>query len=412
MRVLTGRICSWAMAGILLAGCFWPAVTTGAAEDINRRQTQFFSFFGGENDPSNETQESQGDTTTQEAEKETEEANAQNMQGNQEEDPKKDPQENPKEDPKEDSKEDPKEDPLEAIYRLYRDKICILETIYGNLQIVQLSEHQYILEGLCYAVLADLKESGSPQLVTVHVTAKKASSGETKYDREYEIWDVVGGKAILLGRGTLSESEGGVNANIRYGNKSISFPMEEAAASDFEETLKQFFATQNTLGRLVYDGADILSGNAAYAEIGSVSASSELPPEDGFIYDASCAVDGDLTTAWTENVDGPGRGEWIQLHLDQEQMVAAVVLNPGYQKTHDTYVNNCFPTEILMEFSDGTRQTYKLSRNDWIGSTVTLPVGHAARASWVRITILKADKGALWEDNCISEIKVLVNMAK
>ncbi|MBR4250338.1 MAG: discoidin domain-containing protein [Verrucomicrobia bacterium] len=415
MRTITGRIGAWAMAAAMMAGCLGYVIPSGAAEDAVMRETGNFFFFGGEDETEEETKEGEqqdpgqkpadgaSELPTEEAsqaaqeetvgakaaeEKETEGARPQDTQGNMQE-------------PKQD-------DSLETRYRLFRDKIRILETVYGSPQIAQLNEYEYTLEGLCYAALVDLEGSGKPQLVTVHVAARSSASEGIQFERVYEIWDVAGGRAVLLDWGKLFETEGGFSATILYGDSRISFPITAGSAADFEGILKTFYATKNTLGMASYDGSAILSGRENYAEIISASASSELPPEDGLIYFASCAVDGDLATAWTENAEGTGRGEWLQLQFLNEQAVTAVVINPGYQKTHDTYVNNCFPVEISMEFSDGTKQNYKVARNDWIGSTITLPVGQTVRATWVRITILKADQGALWEDNCISEIKVLV----
>ncbi len=404
MRTITGRIGAWAMAAAMMAGCLGYVVPSGAAEDAIMRETGNFFFFGGEDETEEETKEEETAGAEAPEEKETEGAQPQGTQGN--------PQEQMQGarplDTQEISQEPKQEDSLETRYRLFRDKIRILETVYGSPQIAQLNEYEYTLEGLCYAALVDLEGSGKPQLVTVHVAARSSASEGIQFERVYEIWDVAGGRAVLLDWGKLFETEGGFSATILYGDSRISFPITAGSAADFEGILKTFYATKNTLGMASYDGSAILSGRENYAEIISTSASSELPPEDGLIYFASCAVDGDLTTAWTENAEGTGRGEWLQLQFLNEQAVAAVVINPGYQKTYDTYVNNCFPVEISMEFSDGTKQNYKVARNDWIGSTITLPVGQTVRASWVRVTILKADQGALWEDNCISEIKVLV----
>ena len=135
----------------------------------------------------------------------------------------------------------------------------------------------------------------------------------------------------------------------------------------------------------------------------TAKASSYLEADEISAYDPSLAVDGSLSTAWNEGVDGLGKGEWIEIHTedDKTEWITAIVLSNGYQKSDETFLYNGRPLKVRLDFSDGTTATV-----DNLYFDEVLTFGRAVYANWVRITILEAKGGKKYADTCISEIRL------
>ena len=125
--------------------------------------------------------------------------------------------------------------------------------------------------------------------------------------------------------------------------------------------------------------------------------------EDIATHSASNAIDGNLKTAWVENAEGVGVGEWIEVFSadGSEFIVTELTLNLGFQATAQLLEENGWPTRVRLECAGGYRQEVTLEAFDNVVE-LTEPV----ETSWIRITILEAEAGTKFADTCICEIKV------
>ena len=141
----------------------------------------------------------------------------------------------------------------------------------------------------------------------------------------------------------------------------------------------------------------------------TAKASSALPDEGSFRYTGDMAVDGTITTAWNEGAPGLGEGEWLEIHTegDQDELITALRLRNGYQKTDELFIENGHPVTLRLTFSDGTT----LDADNLYYSDV-ISFGRPVRAHSVRLTILSAIGGSKYSDTCISEVELLTGEDK
>ena len=115
-------------------------------------------------------------------------------------------------------------------------------------------------------------------------------------------------------------------------------------------------------------------------------------------------LDGDPGTTWCEDASGRGIGEWLRLETEDGSPVplCAVSFALGFQGTDALLRNNGWPTRILIECEDGFRQEAEFySYND------VVMLDRPVTTEWIKITILDARAGTLYEDTCISDITLL-----
>lgn len=112
-------------------------------------------------------------------------------------------------------------------------------------------------------------------------------------------------------------------------------------------------------------------------------------------------IDGDISTAWVEGVDGNGYGENIVFLFDESYMVSGFEIHAGYQKDSSRYYKNARPKEICVSFSDGTSQIFDLK--DTMGSQ-RVELSFPVETSSVKITINSVYSGNTYQDTVISEI--------
>lgn len=147
----------------------------------------------------------------------------------------------------------------------------------------------------------------------------------------------------------------------------------------------------------------VVTAQISMEHVRDVTATSELPPNDGFYYNPKLAVDGKQETAWVEGKDGQGEGESITLLFDDAYVVSGIYINSGYQKSNDLFLKNSRPEKIKMEFSDGTNQSFRL--DDAQGQqtlTFTTPV----TTTFVTIRVESVYPGSVYKDTSISEINL------
>lgn len=152
--------------------------------------------------------------------------------------------------------------------------------------------------------------------------------------------------------------------------------------------------------------------------IRKVSASSSL----GSAYAADMAFDGSLATAWAEGAAGSGIGEWIEVEFGDAASgrgrdVYAIELCGGYAATGKLYRDNNRITEIMVEWTavDGTvgsKRVSVLPPEYPHANPFSRFAAYAERAYLglravrrIRIAVLGVQKGDLYDDTCIAEIR-------
>ncbi|MEC7984924.1 MAG: hypothetical protein VX278_07160 [Myxococcota bacterium] len=132
------------------------------------------------------------------------------------------------------------------------------------------------------------------------------------------------------------------------------------------------------------------------------TASSTLKDEDG-THKPSHAVDGLLSTGWSEGVSGNGAGEWLELKLNKTTEIQTLSIWPGnYQKGRRSYREYARP-KIIRIFVDGEQQGNprriqdKMKRFDF---------GVNTKGKTIKILIDDAYPGIVSEDLFIAEIAV------
>lgn len=146
-----------------------------------------------------------------------------------------------------------------------------------------------------------------------------------------------------------------------------------------------------------------INGNQDFSKL-TASASSELI-ESTSSHLATNAIDGNLKTAWVEDANGVGRNEWIKLENKDGSpiTVCAIEFALGYQRSEDHFAGNGTPTKVLIETDSGFKMTTELGGE----YTDCVILGEEEQTKWIKVTILDAHAGTMFEDTCISEISLL-----
>lgn len=126
--------------------------------------------------------------------------------------------------------------------------------------------------------------------------------------------------------------------------------------------------------------------------------------EPTVVHGAENVLDGNLSTVWSEGVEGVGRNEWIKIQTqDGSKMhICAIDFALGYQKSPQHQSKNGWPVDILIECEGNYTQKLEFyAPNDC--QLLDVPVS----TSWIKFTILDAKPGSHYKDTCISEIRLL-----
>lgn len=136
--------------------------------------------------------------------------------------------------------------------------------------------------------------------------------------------------------------------------------------------------------------------------VSTISASSYLIEEDYDIeHEPELAMDGFDDTAWVEDVDGNGVGEYITIVFTEECTLEGVSFLNGYQKTDELFEKNGRPSQVKLEFSDGYYETVDF--DDEMGWT-SMDFDRIHVTDNVKITILGVYEGTEYDDTCITEV--------
>lgn len=134
----------------------------------------------------------------------------------------------------------------------------------------------------------------------------------------------------------------------------------------------------------------------------SVTASSYLSePNLNLYHTPERTVDGSLSTAWVEGIDGSGVGESISFAFDQTYLVSGMHINAGYQKSEELYWMNARPASLTVTFSDGTQQTVPLRD---VNARQDIAFDAPVETQSIRLTIASLYEGTTYADTVISEV--------
>ena len=147
----------------------------------------------------------------------------------------------------------------------------------------------------------------------------------------------------------------------------------------------------------------VISGKPVYAANLKAVASSFLPDQDGFTYGPELVLDGKTDTAWNEGAAGDGLGEWLQLFtLNGGNIpVTGIQVLSGYHKSDSVYNANGKPYEYEVEKNGKYWFTWDVWYDNVIG------FGEVADVNSLRFTISSLIPGTLYDDTCVTEIRVL-----
>ena len=136
--------------------------------------------------------------------------------------------------------------------------------------------------------------------------------------------------------------------------------------------------------------------------ITSITASSwKTEPEYDQYHYPENMLDGDLTTAWCEDVKGDGVGEMVTVYFDRKCKISGLYIYAGYHKSKDLFNKNNVPIQILVRGDDRT-EVLTLDANmkrQKLNFTAPMYTEHFS------LEIRKVHKGTTYDDTLITDIK-------
>ncbi len=137
-----------------------------------------------------------------------------------------------------------------------------------------------------------------------------------------------------------------------------------------------------------------------------VGASSTLPQKD-IIHYPKRTIDDDLSTAWSEGVDGSGIGESIDFGFDTFFNVSSITIWNGYHKSEKLYYANNRPKRIRVDVSN-SEESFEIELRD-IMEPQTIELPNPISTNHVSFTIEDVYYGNSFDDTCITEVKFFGN---
>jgi ribosomal protein L40E len=134
----------------------------------------------------------------------------------------------------------------------------------------------------------------------------------------------------------------------------------------------------------------------------AATASSILEATSTGSYRATNLLDGDLTTCWSEGVDGPGLGEWVRFEFSKPLVIARIELANGNQKDEERFFGDPRIRTLKVEYSNGVAQLIELADSKEYQSIVAT----SEAVDWVKLTIVSVYDGEQWDDTALSEVRI------
>jgi hypothetical protein len=214
---------------------------------------------------------------------------------------------------------------------------------------------------------------------------------------------------VIRFSGNLTSDKSGGQSDIIV--KETEKPTQESEVTEEEATENDM--TENDMaeddmdeddGTAVKDEAEPLLPDASMGHVTGAYASSVLVEDKyNLVHGAENVLDGDASTAWSEAATGNGIGEWLTITLDQKCVISGISIMNGYQKSEKLYKKNSRPSDLEVEFSDGTTELIHI--NDQMGwETITFSQTHVADE--ISFTIQGVYEGNTYDDTLITDIQI------
>lgn len=176
----------------------------------------------------------------------------------------------------------------------------------------------------------------------------------------------------------------------------------QTASSDTSETVSASTSTESAV-----TSVESARPAATLDSIKKMRASSELVEESNlgtFYHLVDNLFDGSNQTAWVEDIPGNGMGEWVEFDFNDAYTLSGVEITNGYQKSETTYLNNGRVEWLKFTFSDGS--SYETFLDDAYGTSQRVDFPTPVDTTSLRIEIISVYPGALYQDTCITEIRM------
>lgn len=146
------------------------------------------------------------------------------------------------------------------------------------------------------------------------------------------------------------------------------------------------------------------------SEIAGYIMASSVLYETGYDYGPWCAMDHDISTAWTEGMEGPGYGQSLFFETDPYTVITGGTICPGFYASEDLFYKNNAPTRIYIH--TGTQEAYldvteyaSAYQEGFSGFHFLFDEPLVSDGS-VTMTIVGVRSGWKYDDTCISELRL------
>lgn len=141
--------------------------------------------------------------------------------------------------------------------------------------------------------------------------------------------------------------------------------------------------------------------------VSSAQASSTLVSSRGISYDASMAIDQDLSTSWQEGIDGYGLGEWIRLTFEETTPVKVIRMNLGNWSSSDKYQENGRPSSITLVMESDGQELGRMTQNlEDVMDNHCITFDTPVECSSIQFIIEDVYPGTKYEETVISELSL------
>lgn len=128
---------------------------------------------------------------------------------------------------------------------------------------------------------------------------------------------------------------------------------------------------------------------------------SSADKEGNYVHSARLAIDGNVTSCWSEGAPGAGIGENIRFQFDEAYEVKGFDIWPGHQKSQDLFYKNSRPKVLRVEGSNGASEEVYLS--DTFG-VQRVSLSKPMTTSFISLSVVSVYPGNKWQDTSIAEI--------
>lgn len=146
-----------------------------------------------------------------------------------------------------------------------------------------------------------------------------------------------------------------------------------------------------------------------------ITASSTLPKDGEFNYDASNVKERYGDKAWSEGAPGPGIGEWLELKPETPKVLTAIEVRPGYSKFSEQtpgglFLDNGRPKKIRVDLNG--EYSFNVDVPDKEESFKFQIPSYGKPVHTARLTFTDIWKGRKYEDLCVSSVTLHAKLDK